>query len=154
MAAIVTGFDVGDVEKSVSANGKVNEGRLDGWFEVYNSAFVNIPCVGLVTGTFDVKFFQHAIFNDGDSALLGLEHIDEHLFFHCSGIPEFLLTPESQMTVSNISRGHSGGEWAIGRSCDDRVSTGHVPHWRIEHAPDRSGRLGDRTGRAVLLGYG
>jgi len=97
------------VEESISANRKVNEGGLDGWFEVYNSAFVNIPCVGLVTGTFNVKFFQNAIFNDGDSALLGLEHIDEHLFFHCSGIPESLLTPESQMTVSNISRGHSGG---------------------------------------------
>ena len=82
MAIVVLRLDVGNVEKTVAADRKIDERRLDRGFEVHDPAFIDIPGETLVAGSFDVKLFEDAIFDDGDAAFLGLEHVDQHFFLH------------------------------------------------------------------------
>jgi len=70
------------VEKAVATDRKVDECRLDGWFEVDDSPFVNVACVAFETDAFDVKLFEDSILDDGDTAFLGLKHVDQHFLLH------------------------------------------------------------------------
>ena len=79
---IVLGLHIGDVEKAVAPHREINEGRLDGGFEIDDLSFVDVPGVTLVASTLDVQLFEDAILDDGDPALLGLQYIDQHFFFH------------------------------------------------------------------------
>ena len=82
MAVVVLRLDVGDVENPVAAHRKINERRLNRGFEIHDSAFIDIPGETLVAGALDVKLFEDAVFDDGDTAFLGLEHVDQHFFLH------------------------------------------------------------------------
>ena len=79
---VVLGLDVGDVKEAVAADREIDERGLNGRFEVDDLAFINIAGIALVAGPFDVQLLQDAVFDDGDPALLGLEHVDEHFFLH------------------------------------------------------------------------
>jgi len=70
------------VEKAIATDRKVDECRLDGWLKVDDSPFVNVARVALVTGALDVKLFEDSILDDGDTAFLGLKHVDQHFLLH------------------------------------------------------------------------
>ena len=80
---VVLILNVADVKKSVPADTKVNERSLDAGFDINHAAFVDVADVLFETTALDVQFFKNAIFYDGNSALLRLEDIDQHFFFHC-----------------------------------------------------------------------
>ncbi len=82
MAVEILGLDVGDVEEAVAADREVNEGGLDGRLEVDDLPLIDVAGIALVTGPLDVQLLQNAVFDDGDAAFLGLEHIDQHFFLH------------------------------------------------------------------------
>jgi len=82
VAIEVLGLDVRDVEKAIAADREVDKPGLNGRLEVNDPALVNIARVALVAGSFHVKFFEYAVFDDGDSAFLGLKHVDQHFFLH------------------------------------------------------------------------
>jgi hypothetical protein len=70
------------VEKAVAADREVNERSLNGWFQIDNFPPVNIPRIAFVTGTLDVELFENAVLYNRYATFLGLEHIDQHFFFH------------------------------------------------------------------------
>jgi hypothetical protein len=70
------------VEKSVSADAKVDKSGLDAGLEVDDAPFVDVADDVLGGKTLDIEFFEHAVFHDGDSRLLVQERIDEHVLFH------------------------------------------------------------------------
>ena len=78
----VLGLDVRDVEKAVTADREVDEPGLDCRLEVDDPTFVDVARVALVACSFHVKFFENAVFNNGDPAFLGLKYIDQHFFLH------------------------------------------------------------------------
>ena len=80
LVAVVAGLDVGDVEEAVAADGEVDEGGLDGRLDVDDPALVDVAGVALQAGPLDVELLEDAVLDDGDAALLGLEHVDQHLF--------------------------------------------------------------------------
>jgi hypothetical protein len=82
VAMIVLGFHIGDVEKAIAPHREIDEGRLDGGFEIDNLSLVDVSGVTLVASTLDIQLFEDAILDDGDPALLGLQYIDQHFFFH------------------------------------------------------------------------
>jgi uncharacterized protein YjbI with pentapeptide repeats len=84
--AIVLGLDVGDVKESIAADGKVDEGGLDGRLEIDDLSLVDVSGVALVAGSLEVQFFEHAILNDGDATFLRLEDVNQHLFLHAVGL--------------------------------------------------------------------
>jgi hypothetical protein len=81
-AFVVLRFDVGNVQKAVSPHREIDECGLDGGFDVDDPALVDVAGVILVVGALDIELFEHAIFDDGDAALFGLQDVDEHFFFH------------------------------------------------------------------------
>jgi hypothetical protein len=79
----VDGVNVGDVEEAVSADAEIDEGGLDAGFDVDDLAAVDVADDPLVGVSFDVKFLEHPILEDGDARLLRLEAVDQHfLLFH------------------------------------------------------------------------
>jgi hypothetical protein len=82
VALVVLRLDVRDVQEPVPSHREVRERRLDGRLEVDDLPLVNVAGVTLVTGPLQIELLEHAILDDGDAALLGLEDINEHLFFH------------------------------------------------------------------------
>nr|WP_068420593.1 hypothetical protein [Planctomyces sp. SH-PL62] len=70
------------MEEAVAADREVDERGLDGRFEVDDLAFIDVAGVTLVAGALDVEFFQDAVLDDGDPALLRLEDVDQHFFLH------------------------------------------------------------------------
>src|SRR5207249_11294589 len=80
--AVVGGLDIADVQKAVAADAEIDEGGLDARLDVDDAALVDVAHVALVAGALDVQLFQDAVFQDGDAALLGLQHVDQHFFFH------------------------------------------------------------------------
>jgi hypothetical protein len=75
-------FHVRDVQEAISTHRKVDERGLDSRLQVDDSPFINIARVALVTGALHVKLFEDTILNDGDTAFLGLKHVDEHFLLH------------------------------------------------------------------------
>src|SRR5581483_2681768 len=79
---VVSRLHVGDVQKTVAAHAKIDECRLDARLDVDDAALVDVADIALGTGPLHVELFQHAVFNDGDAALFGLQDIDQHFLFH------------------------------------------------------------------------
>ena len=80
--AVICRLHVGDVQEAVAADAEIDERGLDAGFDVDDAALVDVADVTLVARALDVEFFEDAVFKDGDAALFGLQHIDEHFFFH------------------------------------------------------------------------
>jgi hypothetical protein len=82
MAIVVLGLHVGYVEKSVPPHREINKRGLDRRLEVDDLSLVDVPCVTLVTGPLNIQLFKDAVLDDRDAALLGLQDVDQHFFFH------------------------------------------------------------------------
>jgi hypothetical protein len=70
------------VQESIASDSEVHEDGLDAGFDVDDDSFVNVSDEVVLRGSLDVKFFQSAIFEYGDSALFGLPTVDDHFLFH------------------------------------------------------------------------
>jgi hypothetical protein len=81
---VVLRLDVGDVQEAVAPDREVDERGLDRRLEVDDLPLVDVPGIALVAGALDVQLLEDAIFDDGDPAFLGLEHVDQHFFLHAS----------------------------------------------------------------------
>ena len=79
---IVLGLHVGDVQEAIAADGEIDERGLDRRLEIDDLALVDVTGVALVAGALDVQLLKDAILDDGDTAFLGLEHVDQHFFLH------------------------------------------------------------------------
>ena len=86
VAAVIPRFDVGDVQEAVAADREVDEGGLNGRFEIDDAAFVDVAGIAFVAVAFHVQFFQDAVLDDGDPAFLGLKNVDKHFFFHAGDL--------------------------------------------------------------------
>ena len=82
MTTVVLRLDIRDMKEAVAADREINEGGLYGRFEIDDLTLVDVPGVALVASPLDVQFFEDAVLDDRDSALLGLQNIDQHFFFH------------------------------------------------------------------------
>src|SRR5262249_5372004 len=80
--AVVGGLDVGDVQEAVAADAEIDERRLDARLDVDDAALVDVADVALVAGALHVQLLEDAVLQDGDAALLGLQHVDQHFLFH------------------------------------------------------------------------
>src|SRR5262249_47024692 len=80
--AVIGGFYVGNVQEAVAAYAEIHKCRLDARLDVNDAAFVDIADVALVARSLDVQLFQHAVFQDGNPALLRLQDVDQHLLLH------------------------------------------------------------------------
>ena len=83
---VVRRVHVGDVQEAVAADAEVHERGLDARLDVDDPALVDVADVALLAGPLDVEFFQHAVLDDGDPALLRLEDVDQHFFLHGSRV--------------------------------------------------------------------
>ena len=72
------------MQKSVAAQPEVDERRLDRRLDVGDAALVDIADVSRGAGPLHVKLFEHAVFQEGDSAFLALGDVDQHFFCHCA----------------------------------------------------------------------
>ena len=79
---VVRRVHVRDVQEPVAADAEVHERGLDARLDVDDPALVDVPDVALLAGPLDVEFFQHAVLDDRDPALLRLEDVDQHFFLH------------------------------------------------------------------------
>ena len=79
----VDGINIRDMQEAVPPDAEVDKGSLDARFDVDDASFVDVANVAFLAGPFDIQFFKHAIFDDGDSAFLRLEDVNEHFLFHC-----------------------------------------------------------------------
>jgi hypothetical protein len=82
VSVVILWLDIGDVEKAITADGEVDKRGLDRGLDIDDFAFVDVTGVTLVAGALDVEFLKEAVFDDCDSALLGLEHINQHFLLH------------------------------------------------------------------------
>ncbi len=69
-------FDVTDVQKAVAPHPEVDKGRLNARLQVDDLAFVNVSDVIVLTGPFDVEFFEYSVFDDGNPGFLRLRNVD------------------------------------------------------------------------------
>ena len=67
------------MQKSVTADTDINEGRLDGRLYIDNPAFVDITQVFLFRRTLVIELVQPAILKNPDTDLLRLNRIDQDL---------------------------------------------------------------------------
>jgi hypothetical protein len=81
-AIVVLRLDVRDVKEAVATDREIDEGGLYGRFEIDDLTLVDVTGVALVAGSLDVQLFEDAVLDDSDTALLGLQDIDQHFFFH------------------------------------------------------------------------
>jgi hypothetical protein len=70
------------MQEAVAADREIDEGGLDGRFEIDDLTLIDIPGVALVAGPLDVQLLEDAVLDDRDAALLRLQDIDQHFFFH------------------------------------------------------------------------
>ena len=80
--AEVLRLDVADVQESVAAHAEIDERRLDAGFDVDDHPFVDVAHVIVLPAAFDVQFFEHSVFDDGDAAFLRLGDVDQHFLLH------------------------------------------------------------------------
>jgi hypothetical protein len=78
----VSRLDITDVQEAITSDAKIDKHSLNGWFQIYDFAFVDISDKVILIGPFDVQFFQATILDDRDSAFFGLRRIDQHFFSH------------------------------------------------------------------------
>src|SRR5262249_19780121 len=132
--AVVRRLDVGDVQEAVAADAEVHERRLDARLDVDDAALVDVADVALVAGALDVQLLQDAVLQDGDAALLRLQHVDEHFLLH--GVPFW--------------GSAAGAAPAKDSSCSStRVRSTTVP---ASTGSGRPSRPSTSSGRAVPLG--
>ncbi|MEC9349690.1 MAG: hypothetical protein VX387_08195 [Planctomycetota bacterium] len=67
------------MQKSVTANTDIDEGRLDGWFYIDNPALVDIAQVFLFRRTLVIELVQPAILKNPNTDFLRLDRIDQDL---------------------------------------------------------------------------
>ena len=67
------------MQKSVTANTDINEGRLDGRLYIDNPALVDIPQVFLFRCALVIELVQPAILKNPNTDLLRLDRIDQDL---------------------------------------------------------------------------
>ena len=82
----ILSLDVADVKEAISTYTEVDEGRLDAGFDIDDFAFVDIANPIVLARTFRVEFFENTVFQQCDSAFLGLGDIDEHFLLHRTGL--------------------------------------------------------------------
>src|SRR5262249_17000724 len=110
---IVGRLHVGYVQEAIAADAKVHERGLDARLDVYDSALVDVAHVAFVASSLDVQLLQHAIFQDGDAAFLGLKDVDEHFLFHARSC--LLLRTRTQSRTRTRSRIPSRGSTRSGK---------------------------------------
>src|SRR5262249_26030470 len=74
--AVIGRLHIGHVQKTVAPDTEIHERCLNTRLNVDDAALVNIADVTLLTGAFDVQFFQNAILDNGDPAFLGLQDVN------------------------------------------------------------------------------
>ena len=67
------------MQKSVTANTDIDEGRLDGWFYIDNPALVDIAQVFFFRRTLVIELVQPAILKNPNTDFLRLDRIDQDL---------------------------------------------------------------------------
>ncbi len=80
-------LDVGDVQKAVAADAKVDKGGLNAGLEVDHLALVDVADVIVLAGSFDVQLFEDGVLDNRDPTLLGLRDVDQHFLLHCVAFP-------------------------------------------------------------------
>lgn len=70
------------MQESIASDTEIDEGGLDTWLDIYDTAFVNVADVTFVGDSLDIKLFKDSIFEDGNPGFLLLEDIDQHYFLH------------------------------------------------------------------------
>jgi hypothetical protein len=88
MTIVVLRLDVRDMKETVAADREIDEGGLYRRFEIDDLSLVDVPGVALVAGALDVQLFEDAVLDDRDPALLGLQDIDQHFFFHAASFQD------------------------------------------------------------------
>jgi hypothetical protein len=58
----VFGFDIADVQKSVSTYTEIDERRLDARFDVDDFTFIDVSYPIVLTGSFRIEFFESPVF--------------------------------------------------------------------------------------------
>ena len=86
---VVLKFNIADVQKPVAPDAKIDECCLNTGFNIDDAALVDIADVIFEAVSFDVKFLQQAIFNDGNPTFLRLKDIHQHFFFHHSPFSKY-----------------------------------------------------------------
>ena len=61
---------------------ELDEGRLQRGLYPRHFSFIDVPVNHLAGGAFDMKAFQLAVFDGGDTALFGVDRIDENFANH------------------------------------------------------------------------
>ena len=79
---IVRRLHVGHVQKSVAADAKVYERRLDAGLDIDDAALIDVPHVAFMARALHIQLFQDAVLHNGDPAFLWLEHVDQHFLLH------------------------------------------------------------------------
>ena len=80
--AEVLRLDVADVQEAVPAHAEIHKRRLDARLQVDDDSFVDVSDVIVLSGPFDVQFFEHSVLNDRDAAFFRLRDVDQHFLFH------------------------------------------------------------------------
>jgi len=75
-------FDVADVQEPVAPHAEIDKGRLNARFQIDDNAFVDIADVTVLARALDIQFFENAVLNYSDPALLRLRHVDQHFLLH------------------------------------------------------------------------
>src|SRR5262245_57709103 len=79
---VIGRINIRNVQETVSTDSKVNKGGLNAGFDIDDSSLVDIADVAFLTGSFDIEFFEQAVFNNRDPTFLRLEDVDQHFFLH------------------------------------------------------------------------
>src|SRR5262249_5826072 len=106
--------------------------------DVDDTALVDVADVALVAGALHGQLFEDAVLQDGDAALLGLEHVDEHFLLHA--IPSAERGGIKAKRSGSPRAARSGGAAADGRGTPTRTG------WRRLGA---AGKLRRATASAV-----
>ena len=75
---VVLGIDIGNVQEAIAAYAEIDEGCLDARLNIDNFTTVNVADEALLLLSFDVEFFEHAIFEDSNAHLFVRHGIDQH----------------------------------------------------------------------------
>jgi hypothetical protein len=70
------------VQEAIATDAEVNKRGLNARLDVDDPTFVNVADVALVAGSLHIKLFENSVFQNGDTALLRLEDVNEHFLFH------------------------------------------------------------------------
>ena len=78
--------DVGDVEEAVELGAEVDEGGLDGGFDIGDASDIDIVDAGDFVGVFGEDIFELTVFEDGDAAVFAWDIVDDHLGARARGV--------------------------------------------------------------------